>query len=131
MFYEFVAVIRPDVPMSRIGEFYSEVSSLVEKEGGKIEGAEYWGFRTLAYRIEKRGKAHYVFLGISLKESGLRPLEHYLKFQPDLMRFLIVRKPEGFTFPTPLYHSDLKDAISGIGPSSPVRSVEEKVSSNQ
>jgi small subunit ribosomal protein S6 len=124
MLYELVLLIRPDVSMGQIGDFYKAISTMLESNGGKVEASEYWGFKTLAYPIEKRSKAHYVFLGISSPETYLKEIYHYLKFQSDIMRFLLVRKPEGFVLPTPLFYSPLSEAISGVGPSSPVRSSE-------
>jgi small subunit ribosomal protein S6 len=120
MFYELVLLVRPDVSMGQIGELFQSIKTLIQDQQGSIDAAEYWGFRTLAYRIEKRAKAHYVFLVLNTKETSLKPLYHYLKFQRDVMRFLLIKKPDGVTLPTSLYQSDLGDAVAGIGPSSPV-----------
>lgn len=105
MFYECVLVIRPDISDKQVGIIAQTIKELVEKEGGSVEGGEYWGFRTLAYRVHKRGKAHYICLGLKL--PSLKALQHHLKFHRDLLRFLILKKPKGLEFPTPLFHSAL------------------------
>ena len=79
----------------------------IEKSGGKVHATEYWGFRSLAYPLAKRAKAHYVCLG--MEASSLEALNHYLKFHKDLLRFLFIKKPKGLEFPTLLLHSSLAD----------------------
>ena len=110
MFYECVLLIRPDVSIKQVRVIVQSVQEVIEKEGGSLEGGEYWGFRTLAYRILKKGKAHYVCLGIRLDD--LKSLQHYLKFNRELLRFLLIKKPKGLTFPSPLFQAPLTDLES-------------------
>lgn len=107
MFYECVLIVRPDVSSKYIMEIVHGIGEVIEASGGKVHATEYWGFRTLAYRIEKRAKAHYVCLGI--ETPSLDGLNRHLKFHRDLLRFLCIKKPKGLEFPTPLLHSSLAD----------------------
>jgi small subunit ribosomal protein S6 len=107
MFYECVLIIRPDVSSKYVMEFVQGIQEVIEKSGGKVHATEYWGFRSLAYPIAKRAKAHYVCLG--MEASSLEALNHYLKFHKDLLRFLFIKKPKGLEFPTLLLHSSLAD----------------------
>lgn len=107
MFYECVLIIRPDVSSKYVIELVQGVQEVIESNGGKVQASEYWGFRTLAYRIQKRAKAHYVCLGI--QAPSLEALQRHLKFHRDLLRFLCIKKPKGLEFPTPLFHSSLAD----------------------
>ena len=91
MFYECVLIIRPDVSSKYVMEFVQGIQEVIEKSGGKVHATEYWGFRSLAYPIAKRAKAHYVCLG--MEASSLEALNHYLKFHKDLLRFLFIKKP--------------------------------------
>lgn len=107
MFYECVLIIRPEVSARSIQDIAEEIQKVIESSDGKLLDGEYWGFKTLAYRIKKKAKAHYVCLGIQL--SSLDALQRHLKFHRDLLRFLFIKKPQGFDFPTPLFHSALAD----------------------
>jgi small subunit ribosomal protein S6 len=107
MFYECILIIRPDVSAKHVSEVTRILQGIIEKEGGQVIATEYWGFKTLAYRIEKRAKAHYVCLGISV--SSLVPIYKHLEFHRDVLRHLFIRKPRGLTFPTLQMHSSLHD----------------------
>lgn len=130
MFYDVVLLIRPDIAMGYIGDITDKIKEIVENKSGRVVCSEYWGFRTLSYRVKKKSKAHYVFLGISADSNVLEDLHHYMKFHKDILRFLFVRNEENFSGQnTPLFHSTLSEAISGVGPASLVVSttVEEAV----
>ena len=107
MFYECILLIRPDVSAKHVSEVTRVLQGVIEKEGGKIIATEYWGFKTLAYRIEKRAKAHYVCLGISV--SSLEPVYAHLKFHRDILRHLFIKQPKGLNFPTVQMQSSLSD----------------------
>ena len=107
MFYECVLMIRPDVATTVLTDIVKEIQDIVQKENGSVLASEYWGFRTLCYRIEKRGKAHYICLGLEL--SCLKELTRHLRFHRDLLRFCFFKRPEGLKFPTSLFQSHLGD----------------------
>jgi small subunit ribosomal protein S6 len=111
MFYEVVLVLRPDLSLKQIKGVVHSVEELIHNQSGSIRHSEYWGFRTLAYRVERRGKAHYVCLMIDLCQGHLSKLYHLLKFHKDVLRFLCLKKPDGFEVPTPLFQSEL-DALN-------------------
>ncbi len=107
MFYECILLIRPDVSAKHVSEVIRVLQNIIEKEGGEVIATEYWGFKTLAYRIEKRAKAHYVCLGISA--SSLEPVYAHLKFHRDILRHLFIKHPKGLNFPTVQMQSSLND----------------------
>lgn len=107
MFYECILLIRPDVSAKHVAEVTRVLQNLIEKEGGSVIATEYWGFKTLAYRIEKRAKAHYVCLGISI--ASLTAIYAHLKFHRDILRHLFIKKPKGLQFPTLQMQSSMGD----------------------
>lgn len=106
-FYECILIIRPDVSVRQVSSVIESVQEVLEKSGGSFHEGEYWGFRTLAYRILKRAKAHYVCLGISAPK--LEDLQRHLKFHRDVLRFVLIHRPKGLKFPTPLFQTSLTD----------------------
>lgn len=105
MFYECILML-PDVPTKCILDLMENIKDMMEKEQGQLYCAEYWGFRTLAYRIQKKGKAHYFCLGFELR--CLKALSHYLKFHRDVLRFMCFQRPKGLQFPTLLAQGQLE-----------------------
>ena len=107
MFYECILLIRPDVSAKHVAEVTRTLLNIIEKSGGQVIGSEYWGFKTLAYRIEKRAKAHYVCLGFAVE--SLDPIYAHLKFHKDVLRHLFIKKPKGVQFPTLQMQSSIGD----------------------
>ena len=108
--YELNLIVRPDISIKYLKAMIDQIKVILEEEGGSIEGGEYWGLRTLAYRIQKKAKAHYVFLRI--KGKSLEKLSHYLKFNQDLFRFLCIKSAPDALFPTSLMHTPIEQMES-------------------
>lgn len=89
--YEFSVIIRPDIATSRVSELEAEIRSVTEKAGGKVVHAEYCGLMSLAYPVTKNTKAHFILFDIEAPTQALSPLEHFLRFSGDVLRFLRVR----------------------------------------
>jgi len=69
--YEHVVISRPDISTNQVEEFVQNLASKIENMGGTVEGAEYWGLRNLAYRMNKNRKAHYSLLKVNANPSEL------------------------------------------------------------
>ncbi len=65
--YECVLIARNDVTQQQVEAIADIVAAQVEPEGGSVQKREYWGLRTLAYRINKNRKGHYMLLGLDVK----------------------------------------------------------------
>ncbi len=113
MIYELVLLFRPDVSMADLSSSLKDLSALIKKEDGTVDVEEYWGFRTLAYRVEKRSKAHYFFMGIRIAPSKLEIIRRHLKFHKGLLRFFLTKVLKEITTPTLLYFSSVASALSG------------------
>jgi small subunit ribosomal protein S6 len=56
-----------------------------------VAGSEYWGLRTLAYRIKKNRKGHYLMLRTDAPAAAMHELERNLRISDDIIRYLTVR----------------------------------------
>ncbi|PPE03210.1 30S ribosomal protein S6 [Holospora curviuscula] len=115
--YEVVLIINPDYSMAQVLEVFQKLESQVQSKHGVMGHSEYWGFRTLAYPIHKRNKAHYVYYIAELNKSWVQELERFLSVElhGGVFRHLILRvndKSLG-TEPTMLRQSSLMDAVNG------------------
>ena len=61
-FYEHVFLTRQDVSGQRVDELVEQFKGIIEAGGGSIGKTEYWGLKSLAYRVNKNRKAHFQFL---------------------------------------------------------------------
>ncbi len=93
--YEHMLIARQDISAQAVDALATHLKTIVETEGGKVEKQEYWGLRTLAFRIKKNRKGHYVLLNLNAPANAIFELERQLKINEDVLRFLTVRV-EGF-----------------------------------
>ncbi|MEJ0010632.1 MAG: 30S ribosomal protein S6 [Alphaproteobacteria bacterium] len=69
-FYECTFVARADLGKGDVQKLTDALSKIVTDNGGTIVKAEYWGLRTLAYKINKMSKGHYTLLGLDCPGAG-------------------------------------------------------------
>jgi small subunit ribosomal protein S6 len=89
--YEHMLIARQDISAQAVDALATHLKTIVETEGGKVEKQEYWGLRTLAYRIKKNRKGHYVLLNLNAPAKAVFELERQIKINEDVLRFLTVR----------------------------------------
>jgi small subunit ribosomal protein S6 len=89
--YEHMLIARQDISAQQVDALATHLKTIIETEGGKVEKQEYWGLRTLAYRIKKNRKGHYVLLNVNAPSNAIVELERQLKINEDVLRFMSVR----------------------------------------
>ena len=89
--YECVLIARNEVTQQQVEAVADQVATQLESEGGAIDKREYWGLRSLAYRIKKNRKGHYMLLGLNAKPASVNEVERQLRLNEDILRFLTIR----------------------------------------
>ncbi len=89
--YEHMLIARQDISAQQVDALATHLKTIVESEGGKVEKQEYWGLRSLAYRIKKNRKGHYVLLNINAPSNAIVELERQIKINEDVLRYMTVR----------------------------------------
>ncbi|HET7333804.1 MAG TPA: 30S ribosomal protein S6 [Rhizomicrobium sp.] len=89
--YEHLLIARQDISAQAVDALATHLKTIVEGEGGKVEKQEYWGLRSLAYRIKKNRKGHYVLLNINAPSNAVNELERQLKINEDVLRYITVK----------------------------------------
>jgi small subunit ribosomal protein S6 len=89
--YEHMLIARQDISAQQVDALATHLKTIIETEGGKVEKQEYWGLRTLAYRIKKNRKGHYVLLNVNAPSNAIVELERQLKINEDVLRYMSVR----------------------------------------
>jgi small subunit ribosomal protein S6 len=91
-YYEHVFLARQDLSAQQAEELMAQYKGVVEQNGGKIVGdAEYWGVKSLNYRIRKNRKAHFVMLRLDTPPAAVDEMERQERINEDIIRFLTVR----------------------------------------
>ncbi len=73
--YEHVFLARQDLAQAQVDALAETATKIVEDNNGKVVKTETWGLRSLAYRIAKNRKAHYVMLEIDAPAGVVAELE--------------------------------------------------------
>ena len=89
--YEHMLIARQDISAQAVDALATHLKTIVETEGGKVEKQEYWGLRTLAFRIKKNRKGHYVLLNLNAPAKAIFELERQLKINEDVLRYITVK----------------------------------------
>ena len=69
--YECVLIARNDVTQQQVEGLADTIAAQFEPDGDQVTKREYWGLRTLAYRINKNRKGHYMLLGLDAKPASM------------------------------------------------------------
>lgn len=92
--YEHVFMTRQDVSTAQVDVLTKEYTGVIEEGGGKISKSEYWGLRSLAYKIKKSRKAHYTLLNIEGPPAAVAEMERRMGISTDVIRFITIKVEE-------------------------------------
>ena len=107
--YEHVFLARQDLAQAQVDALAENATKIIEDNGGKIAKTETWGLRSLAYRIAKNRKAHYVALDIDAPAAAIAELERQSNINEDIIRFLTIRVDEHESGPSAMMRRGDKD----------------------
>jgi small subunit ribosomal protein S6 len=89
--YEHVFLARQDLAQAQVDALAENATKIIEDNGGKVVKTETWGLRSLAYRIAKNRKAHYVMLDLDAPPPAIAELERQSNINEDVIRFLTIK----------------------------------------
>ena len=93
--YEHVYMARQDLSGQQVEEMTAAYKGVIEGLGGTIVGApEYWGVKTLSFRINKNRKAHFTLIKVDAPPAALAEVERQERLNEDVLRYLTVRVDE-------------------------------------
>ena len=90
-FYEHVFLSRQDVSAQQVETMTDQFKGIIEAAGGQVTKIEYWGVKSLAYRIKKNRKAHFALLNIDASAAGVAEMERQMKINEDVVRFMTIK----------------------------------------
>lgn len=92
--YEYTYIARQDIQPQQVDAITEQFSKIVSDNGGKVAKTESWGLRTLAYRIKKYKKGHYVHLNLDAPHAAIAELERNARLHEDVIRYMTIRVDE-------------------------------------
>jgi small subunit ribosomal protein S6 len=107
--YEHVFLARQDISNAQVEALVKEYSDVIEQGGGKITKNEYWGVKTLAYKIKKNRKAHFSLLNIDAPSAAVAEMERRMGLSPEVLRFLTLKVEAHETEPSAMMRKSDRD----------------------
>ncbi len=92
--YEHVFLARQDLAQGQVDALAETATKIIEDNGGKVVKTETWGLRSLAYRIQKNRKAHYVMLDFEAPAPVVAELERQTQINEDVIRYMTLKLDE-------------------------------------
>ena len=92
--YEHVFLSRQDVSAQQVEALTETFKGILEANGGSVAKVEQWGLKSVAFRIRKNRKAHFVLLNIDAPSAAVTEIERQERISEDVIRYLTVRVEE-------------------------------------
>jgi small subunit ribosomal protein S6 len=92
--YEHVFISRQDLSNAQAEGLIEHFSAVLSDNEGKVIDQEYWGLKTMAYKINKNRKGHYAFLKSDAPSSAVQEMERLMRLHEDVMRVMTIRVDE-------------------------------------
>jgi small subunit ribosomal protein S6 len=92
--YEHVYLARQDLSPQQVEDLTNQLSGVIDQLGGKVTKNEYWGLKSLTYRIRKNRKAHMTLLNVDAPAAALSEIERQERLNEDVLRYLTIRVDE-------------------------------------
>jgi small subunit ribosomal protein S6 len=107
--YEHVYLARQDLSAQQVDELTAQLSGIIEQTGGKVTKTEYWGLKSLAYRMRKNRKAHITLLNVDAPAATLNEIERQERLNEDVLRYLTIRVEEHEEGPSAMMRKSDRD----------------------
>lgn len=92
--YEHVYLARQDASAQQVEELTAQLKGVVEGLGGTIAKTEYWGVKSLSYRLRKNRKAHFTLMNIDAPPPAIDEIERLERLNENVLRYLTIRVEE-------------------------------------
>jgi small subunit ribosomal protein S6 len=89
--YEHVFIMRQDLSNTQAEGLIEHFSTVLADNGGSVSETEYWGVKTMAYKINKNRKGHYAYLRTDAPATAVQEMERLMRLHDDVMRILTIK----------------------------------------
>lgn len=98
--YETVFIARQDLSDAQVKEITDNCEKIITDAKGKILKTEKWGLRTLAYRINKNRKGHYVLIESDTPAEAILEIERVMRLDENVLRCMSIKLEEASEGPS-------------------------------
>ena len=114
--YESVLIARQDVSATQVDDLVANFQNVITENGGSVGKTENWGLRTMAYKINKNRKGHYILMNIDAPSDAVLEMERQMRINEDILRYLTLRVDEHETEPSAVVRNKGSEDRSDAAP---------------
>ena len=103
--YEHIFMVRQDASSAQVEALTDQFKTVLSENGGSVGKTEYWGIKSLTYRIRKNRKAHYSLLNIDAPSAAVAEMERQMRINEDVIRFMTIKVEEHEEEPSAMMRS--------------------------
>ncbi len=92
--YEHVFLARQDASSQQVDDLTNQFKTIVEEAGGKVAKTEYWGVKSLSYRMNKNRKAHFTLMNLEAPPAAINEIERQERLSEEVLRYITIRVDE-------------------------------------
>ena len=89
--YEHVMIARQDLSNMQAEGLVEHFSKVLTENDGNVLDTEYWGLKTMAYKVNKNRKGHYAFIKSEASASAVQEMERLMRLHEDVMRVMTIK----------------------------------------
>lgn len=89
--YECVLIARQDISAAQAEQLGEQFAQIIRDNGGQVTKTEYWGLKTLTYKIKKNRKGHYTLFNLDAPPAAVLEMERNMGISEDVLRFMSLR----------------------------------------
>ena len=89
--YEHVFIARQDLSGAQAEGLIEHFGQVLTDNGGSVKDHEYWGLKTMAYKINKNRKGHYGFMRSESPSPAVQEMERLMRLHDDVMRVMTIK----------------------------------------
>lgn len=89
--YEIMYILRPSLGDAEQKKKIKSIDQMLIENKIKLIKTDELGLKDFAYEIKKEKNGYYVVTKFSSEPSFLNVFEHFLRFDNDILRYLIVK----------------------------------------
>jgi len=111
--YEHVFLARQDTSPQQVEELTTQFKGIIEGLGGKVTKSEYWGLKSLTFRMNKNRKAHFTLFNVDAPPAAIAEVERQQRINEDILRVMTVRVDELEEGPSAMMRKSDRDERRG------------------
>ena len=108
--YEHIFLARQDLSQAQVDALAAQATEIIEANDRKVKKTETWGLKSLAYKIDRNRKAHFVMLDIEGPGSVVEELERQTRINEDVIRYMTIRVEEHEEGPSVMMRKNERDS---------------------